>query len=247
MKPAAGVVILSSLVSLTTADALLAKDVPVGCATICGPVVDLSSKCTPLQSGNSEADSEANEGGNVWVGRRRADAPGVEDEPWEIYDDEELDRRFFTIQPAPTSFAPEFASLLDPNSVHVTTQQPPRPTRITPVIVASSSQPLSLPPTKAAPAVAAPLGSSTSSSEQEEISQAVPTPSPTSTTAIQGSKTAQSSMSLAKSPVSSTNGEVQCVCLNKSFNVPRVAALCTSCILQAGDANTSMIIHAPFC
>ncbi|QPH05210.1 hypothetical protein C2857_002878 [Epichloe festucae Fl1] len=43
------------------------------------------------------------------------------------------------------------------------------------------------------------------------------------------------------------DSEERCVCLNRSFDVARVASLCTSCILQSGDTKTNMKVVMSVC
>ncbi|KAJ4144522.1 hypothetical protein LMH87_003403 [Akanthomyces muscarius] len=44
-----------------------------------------------------------------------------------------------------------------------------------------------------------------------------------------------------------SNGERDCVCDNKSFNVPSVAALCSSCIAEAEDLQNDMDVIMTTC
>ncbi|PHH59820.1 hypothetical protein CDD81_2456 [Ophiocordyceps australis] len=50
-----------------------------------------------------------------------------------------------------------------------------------------------------------------------------------------------------KADTTQLDAEEQCVCLNKSFDVPKVAALCASCIAQSGDDENNVNVIMSRC
>ncbi|OAA46094.1 hypothetical protein NOR_02847 [Metarhizium rileyi] len=229
MKATARLVVIASLVSLVTAEALPPKEVPVQCAAICGPVVDLSSKCTPLGSTMSElggmnmmnADEMAHE-----------DADGSDQDAAYVAADGEagvdLQRRFIVLVSAPTTFPAKYSSLLngDADGDGEGTASETNPSAASSPSPSPDHHPLPIP--AAAPAV---------------LSSPDASPSPTPSTAgaqDTSSSTVAPPAKMTSSAAQGMDGEEQCFCLNKSFDVMQVAALCTSCILQAGDAQTNM-------
>ncbi|KAG8417983.1 hypothetical protein J3458_005430 [Metarhizium acridum] len=259
MRTTASLVSIAGLVSLTTADALLPEDVTVPCSKICGPIVDLSSKCTPAKSKeDSQVDGFTNGtgAGAAWAAQRRAVAQEQNERRLQLDErDANLERGFYTIVPAPTSFDKKYSSILNPDSDPLT--QPPEgtPTRIFPVIVKPSMPSPPPPPEAAAPAMSSSLP--TPPPPPPPIEQAPSTPGEqASTTSSQGQRPPTTPLSSTPtnrrpekvastmSPVGSAgmamDAEEQCFCLNKSFDVRLVAALCTSCIVQGGNKETSM-------
>ncbi|KHN99380.1 uncharacterized protein MAM_03078 [Metarhizium album ARSEF 1941] len=232
--------------SLGAADVLSPQDVPVQCATICGPIVDLSSQCAPATPRGPKAGGSASEAGAVAVpaGRRRADT-GRQGGKRSQTDDQNahLDGRFSEAISWPTSSA-----AAHPDSGPL--EGHPRPER-TATILLVIVEPADPSPQRQPPAP--PAAPDTSSRQYAPPNETVPqgpgklasqpvgsgeNPANTAT-----SETADSVVSTA-GPVGdgakSTDVEEQCVCANKSFDVPRVAALCASCITKTGLQETSM-------
>ncbi|EFY89647.1 hypothetical protein MAC_04300 [Metarhizium acridum CQMa 102] len=260
MRTTASLVSIAGLVSLTTADALLPEDVTVPCSKICGPIVDLSSKCTPAKSkedGQVDGFTNGTGAGAAWAAQRRAVAQEQNERRLQLDErDANLERGFYTIVPAPTSFDKKYSSILNPDSDPLT--QPPEgtPTRIFPVIVKPSMPSPPPPPEAAAPAMSSSLptpppppppieqapstpreqASTTSSQDQRP-----PTPLSSTPTNRRPEKVA-STMSPVGSAGMAMDAEEQCFCLNKSFDVRLVAALCTSCIVQGGNKETSTLL-----
>ncbi|OAA33476.1 hypothetical protein AAL_00941 [Moelleriella libera RCEF 2490] len=251
--------VISGLIVLAAADALPPEDVPIPCATICGPIVELSSKCVPAK-GNRKRDI-------IIEGLRtddEADASQNEDGV-----DGEMDKRFFTVVPAPTSFPAQLSSvLLNPyggsggdDEESSSFRLNGSPARITPVIVQTPrNTTLILPSARPPPSLASPslrppppaqvpavMSSATLVLPPSRPFGAAPTLNPSRSPPSDPAK-GPMSMSMVAEPNMSDGAdagqaldtEARCVCLNRSFDVALVAALCTSCITKNGDSQTGM-------
>ncbi|KAM4063954.1 hypothetical protein HRG_007041 [Hirsutella rhossiliensis] len=180
----AGLAILSSgLAAVAFAEALPPEDIPVQCARMCGPMVELTSQCTPRRAtrrSNLDEDSVA-DGKDVEPGvperqdRRRG---AVEGEYVDAGGDLEK-RKFLVIVAVPKKPGPG-----QPTTITTTTPQSP---------------------------------------------------------ADEGGQRGVAANSM---PV---GAEEKCVCLNKSFNVSEVAALCASCIMRSGDDMNNLNVIMSTC
>ncbi|EJP66033.1 uncharacterized protein BBA_05004 [Beauveria bassiana ARSEF 2860] len=296
MKPTdAGILILSNgvLIAGVLGEALPPESIPIQCATICGPMVELTSVCS---GGNSQENSasflnsrrkRANENQNTG-------ADGKEKPQRQPKNGVELGKRNFTvIVPAPTSFPP---SLL----VQQGTMDSPRQSKLTqirPTII----YPVQEPPPHPPPSPPPPSSSSSSSAPPPPVATSAPTLQHPSTSTSTESDVPQDSHSMTElisesvSPTTSSHprssgdasndgdegddgdgdngdddgddhtnssgaqpdknedgwtmkdGEEECVCENKSFNVARVAALCSSCIATASEQQNDMDVIMETC
>ena len=268
MKSAhASLIVFSGLAAFATGEALPPADIPIQCATICGPMVELTALCCPRDK---------------LAKRRRLDEPvrfegGSESTEGDgLRDDDRLERRkFVTLVPAPKSFPDE------PTTNAATTAVKPADAATFPLASAapssssSTSQPavqeagtttaplLHPPQAPAAPPPAAHVSSS------QPPGQPAPTPAtalarttgialgangPIKTTTMttnaaapsSGSKQLPSSGGSQMEQIMGQPGipmamdaEEKCVCLNRSFDVARISGLCASCIMQANDVQNS--------
>ncbi|KAM3443790.1 hypothetical protein MY4824_000238 [Beauveria thailandica] len=295
MKPTdAGILLLSNgvLIAGVLGEALPPESIPIQCATICGPMVELTSIC----SGGSSQDNSV-PFLNSW--RKRANekqntgADGKEKAKRQAKNRVDLGKRNFTIiVPAPTSFP---SSLL----VQQGTMDPPRqpkithirPTVIFPVQEPPPQPPPSPPPPSSSSSSTPPPPVATPAPTQQHPSTSTPTESDVhqnghSTTELVSGSVSPTTSRHPRSSVDATNdgdagdegddddgdddsddhtnssgakpdknengwmmrdGEEECVCENKSFNVARVAALCSSCIATASEQQNDMGVIMETC
>ncbi|EGX97025.1 hypothetical protein CCM_01684 [Cordyceps militaris CM01] len=280
MKPSdTGVLLLShgALIAGVLAEALPPQGIPIQCATICGPMVELSAICSGGRGRGREI---------VLAGKRRDVAP--EKRPVAAHrketaarqpnDGPDIAERAFTIiVPAPTSFPSSLLvqeGTLDPPKESKTTHIRPTqifPTLVTPLLPSPPSTSSLLPPPPPAAITALPGTPTDPSNDDSTISP--PTTEPTEEAAgPTTSRGPHSSMDATTegddggdgdgepaTPNNSTQpdkdqgrwtmntGEEDCVCLNKSFNVPEVAALCASCIAGADQEQNDMSVIMTTC
>ncbi|KAF4507820.1 hypothetical protein G6O67_004281 [Ophiocordyceps sinensis] len=246
----AGLAILwLGLAAVAPAESLPPEDIPIQCARICGPVVELTSQCSPrrvIRRSGPDQESVAGES-YVHVGapqrrhrRRGEDVDG------------HLEKRVLVIvavpngpgpgppvtisrtktgqtdQPAPTSsLPPSRTSILSP----ILTSEPTR----------ASSQ-TSTQPTRATPQTSTPQSVRTLSTlDSPSLSALAPSKTRGTTPADDG---VQLGTAVNSSPL---GAEEECVCSNQSFNVSEVAALCSSCIMQSGDDMNNVEIIMSIC
>ncbi|KAM3502746.1 hypothetical protein MY11210_008973 [Beauveria gryllotalpidicola] len=294
MKPLdAGILLFSNgvLIAGVLGEALPPESIPIQCASICGPMVELTSICSGRSSQENSAPflnsrrKRANENQNTGADRKQE----AKRQP---KDGVELAKRNFTvIVPAPTSFpssllvqtgtlAPPHQSKITqirPTVIFPVQEPPPHPSPSPPPPSSSSAPP---PP----PAVATPAPTqqhpSTSTPTESDVQQNSP-----STTGLVGGSVSPTTSRRPQSSVDATNdgdegndddgsddgddhnhtnssgakpdknedgwvmedGEEECVCENKSFNVARVAALCSSCIATASEQQNDMHVIMATC
>ncbi|KAK7403789.1 hypothetical protein QQX98_010431 [Neonectria punicea] len=242
MKTAqASLALISGLMAAVAADALPPEDIPLQCITICGPIVELTTDCNVhyrrLKKRNLDDLARPE-----WVPKLAVEPPEGE-APLQARGEavESFEKRSFSvIVAAPTSF---------PFALTASTVLNLRPTstltRINPVVEQSSS-------------------SSTLPKRTTTSNQASTTTTTISfTTSIFNSAASKSISDDSQSPTTSSWGwdndlqepqgklysqdsaEEDCVCLNESFDVAKVAALCASCIAVAGypDNNINVIME----
>ncbi|KAH7163420.1 hypothetical protein B0J13DRAFT_36686 [Dactylonectria estremocensis] len=247
-----GLALALGLAAVVTADTLPLEDIPLQCVQICGPIVELTTDCNVHARRLKKRLPDDHLVRREWVPKlaveplEEAVAAGEET-------DEQLDKRSFSIiVAAPTSFpaqvAPSSALDLRPSSTI---------TRITPTFdEASSSRTQLLLSTSTTLLL---LSTSTTSTTSTKSTTSTTTSLTTSTI------TPPASISLSDQADSSTttstwewdgniqephgqlysagNAEEDCVCLNESFDVGKLTALCASCIVSAGfpDNNINVI------
>ncbi|KPM38286.1 hypothetical protein AK830_g8266 [Neonectria ditissima] len=252
MKTAqASLALVSGLMAVVAADALPPDDIPLQCITICGPIVELTTDCNVhyrrLKKRNPDALARREWVPKLAVEPPEADAEAllqaarqVGGEPDEAVESFEK-RSFSVIVAAPTSF---------PFALTASTVLDLRPTstltRITPVVGELSST--------------STLPKQTSTSNRLSTSSTTTTTTISFTTSILNSAASKSMSDDSESPITSSWGWVQepegklysqgsaeedCVCLNESFDVAKVAALCASCIAVAGypENNINVIME----
>lgn len=201
------------LLSVVAADVLPVDDIPLMCVTICGPIVELTSKCDihGQRMSKRQVDSE-------WVPKLAVEPPA-------------LDKRSFSIiRAAPTSFPPE---LMPQEST--TTSISTSTTEETTSAVDGTSTLLS---TKKRTTMASMLMETTTATQttvsaSKERSQ--------TTSGSWGGSALQTHAPPEGDP------ERECVCLNKSFDVAKVAALCQDCIVVDGHKQNNMDIIMKAC
>lgn len=192
------------LLSVAVADVLPVDDIPLMCVTICGPIVELTSKCDVhgQRMSKRQVDSE-------WVPKLAVEPPA-------------LDKRSFSIiRAAPTSFPPEFTP-----EESTTTSLSSSTTEETWNVVEEPSTSVS---TKKRTTMASMLMDTTTA-----VQTAV------STSKEQSQKPSGTwGSSLQTHTPTEGDPERECVCLNKSFDVAKVAALCQDCIVVDGHKQNS--------
>ncbi|TQV94132.1 hypothetical protein IF1G_07011 [Cordyceps javanica] len=301
----AGILLLSNgaLMAGVLAEALPPDSIPIQCATICGPIVELSSICS-----GSRGRGGGN-GGSILARRRNPMnqdlhvAADRRDKVARVPHDgaNVVERDFTVIVPAPTSFP---ASLLQPEE----TASPPQqskltriyPTQVLPTQKSQSNTPPSSPPPPPPPPPLPPPSSTSlrpppppptasPASSQQHPSPSTPTgngdeegegPTTRPTTGTSATPTTshrpRSSMDAMtdddgddgweetgsdqgtnggnvtkpdqdQGRWTANSGEEDCVCQNKSFNVPNIAALCASCIAGANQVQNDMDVIMTTC
>ncbi|GKU19155.1 unnamed protein product [Fusarium langsethiae] len=205
------------LLSVAVADVLPVDDIPLMCVTICGPIVELTSKCDVHGQRMSKRQVESE-----WVPKLAVEPPA-------------LDKRSFSIiRAAPTSFPPEFTpeestttslSSWSTEETSTTVDQVSTKKRTTMASMLMDT-------TAAAHTTLSTSGVSGTSGTSEEESQ---TPTGTWKSSLQ-THTPQKG-----------DPERDCVCLNKSFDVAKVAALCQDCIVVDGHKQNNMDIIMKSC
>jgi len=202
---------LAGLVAAVAAVELGVDDVPILCTNICGPMVELTSIC------NTDDLISATQR------RIRRTLDEVHDVP--LMDQE----------PRRRSLLDGIAALAAADTAPTTIRTVPRP--------ASSTRPIGT--FRIIPASTAANPATTQLAPPPQPLVAAPTRpgiawTESSTGAVAAAAAATSMMyrpdqKLAGVKEEAASVEAQCVCLNKSFDVRSVAALCASCILQRGD------------
>lgn len=240
-----------ALFASVAADALPPDAVPVMCAAICGPIVELSSMCSPKRSlgglGGSRLDREEHHRQHM----KRHGGGYVEEK-------ENAKREFIIIVPAPTTFPPGLLDSPSPLPLSPTSALPLPP--VSPFQSPSSSY--IPPPASIQPVRASPTSPTTSNYLPPTTSREVPPPTPptvssahplTSSVVIMSGTTSSHHKSTLPTIIGSdgTDGgetggwgvtedaEEKCVCLNDSFNVAEIAGLCASCISMNADTQNS--------
>ncbi|KAH7171334.1 hypothetical protein EDB81DRAFT_196114 [Dactylonectria macrodidyma] len=240
-----GLALALGLAAVVTADTLPLEDIPLQCVQICGPIVELTTDCNVhARRLKKRLPDDHLVGRGEWV-------PKLAVEPLEeavaARDDKEK-RSFSIIVAAPTSFPVQVASSsaldLRPSSTI---------TRITPTFDESleSSTQLLLSTSTTSTTSTTSLTSTTTSFATSTIT-APPTSMSLSDQA--DSKTTTSTWDWdgnIQEPngqlYSADNAEEDCVCLNESFDVGKLTALCASCIVSAGFPDNNINIIKDVC
>ncbi|KKP07452.1 hypothetical protein THAR02_00373 [Trichoderma harzianum] len=92
-------IILFVLFAIAAGEALPPNAVPVMCAAICGPIVELSSMCSPKRSLEGPESDHLNPRVRLRQARRQKENQFNERDP--------IEKRFSVIVPAPTTFPPD--------------------------------------------------------------------------------------------------------------------------------------------
>ncbi|KAG8673376.1 hypothetical protein FPOAC2_06819 [Fusarium poae] len=205
------------LLSVAVADVLPVDDIPLMCVTICGPIVELTSKCDihGQRMSKRQVDSE-------WVPKLAVEPPL-------------LDKRSFSIiRAAPTSFPPEF------------TPEESTTTSLSSWTTEETSSTVDQVSTKKRTTMASMLMDTTTATQTTLSTSGT---SGTSKTSQEESQTASGTWhsSLQTNAPDEGDPERDCVCLNKSFDVAKISALCQNCIVVDGHKQNNMDIIMKAC
>ncbi|KAJ6780936.1 hypothetical protein PWT90_09184 [Aphanocladium album] len=262
-------------------EALPPDSIPIQCATICGPMVELSSICSG-RSGQVKSKFPQNKRQDINGEKRNAISERIDPASRQQHEGVEVKGRDFTvIVPAPTSFP---SSLL----VQQGTVEPPKQskiTRIRPTQILPTQEPVPPPPQPPpkASSTPPPAPAAGPAPTRQEPSSNTPTQSdPDSSNRLTTDSARGTATSTSRGPHSSmdamndgdgdgdgddqdtnnntgtkpdkdqgrwtmNDGEKDCVCNNKSFNVPNVAALCASCIATTEKLQNDMNVIMTTC
>ncbi|PTB65668.1 hypothetical protein BBK36DRAFT_1121056 [Trichoderma citrinoviride] len=248
------------LFTVVAGEALPPDAIPVKCAAICGPIVELSSMCSPKRS-LGDLDSRSLNPREPARHARRHDGKRVEEE-------ERREKRFSVIIPAPTTFPPDLvAGSYVPASSPAAWEAPAAPAQPPAQNYAPPTQPQPTP----APAPALPTTSNSLTPTPPPVAPPSPTPSsvrpptvsvgtkkqmtvlPTSTSGHRTSSTPAKTVSggsigeMTNGREEMENAEEKCVCQNTSFNVAEIAGLCASCIGMIADTQNDMQVIMSVC
>lgn len=264
-----------AVLSLVAAEALPPNSIPAMCVAICGPIVELSSMCSPKRSlGNFESDlyGEAHH-------PKRA----------ERLDGRHIEKHFTVIVAEPTSLPSGLLGLLhslfppEPSASPL----PPAPwpqSSLSSSPILPSETPASTPPLPnnyltMRPSVQ-PLPTTSSNPILTDTAAPRPTPTPSITSNARPTMSSASIKKGMKTPDLATvstattsqhqsmmptvlgldgdtggetsgwgvteNAEEQCVCSNESFNVAEITGLCASCVnMVANSQNGGLISFKP--
>lgn len=237
--------ILFVLSAIAAGEALPPNAVPVMCAAICGPIVELSSMCSPKRS------LEGSESDHFDLRARLRHARRQNENQFD--DRDRIEKRFSVIVPAPTTFPPDLlAGQYPPSSSPIPEIPPPwsqSPAPVPPQYYSPSTHPTT--PNYPPPSTPQPVLQSPTSSSAWNI-QPPSTPA-TIRTAKSASTTSKHQTPIRPTIIGSSgddgdltggwgeteNAEEKCVCLNTSFNVAEIAGLCASCISMKADTQNS--------
>ncbi|RGP80132.1 hypothetical protein FLONG3_1666 [Fusarium longipes] len=198
------------LLSGAIADVLPVDDIPLMCVTICGPIVELTSKCDVhgQRMSKRQVDSE-------WVPKLAVEPPA-------------LDKRSFSIiRAAPTSFPPEFSP------------QESTTTSLSSWTSEETSSAVQEVSTRKRTTMASMLMDTTTATQATILPSSLE----------KESRTLSGTWGSSLQTHTPTEGdpERECVCLNKSFDVAKVAALCQDCIVVDGHKQNNMDIIMKAC
>ncbi|KAM0430408.1 hypothetical protein ACHAPT_005754 [Fusarium lateritium] len=230
----AGQAVFSGLVAVVTADVLPPDDIPLMCVTICGPIVELTSKC--------DVHGQRLVKRTPWVPKLAVEPPEEEEDPLRVEPrqvggdhDEGLEKRSFSIiRAAPTSFPFELTATAP-------IEAQPSSTSTTSVRITSSTS------VETAADQVATLSTRTStattsfsSSSRSTTTVSLPTRSMLRETVATTSSAVWSDGQQTGQLYAHNDPEQDCVCNNKSFDVAKIAALCHDCIVVDGHKQNNM-------
>ncbi|KAI8666180.1 hypothetical protein NCS57_00842100 [Fusarium keratoplasticum] len=217
----AGQAVLSGLVAIVTADVLPPDDIPLMCVTICGPIVELTSKCDVHGQRLLKRTTP-------WVPKLAVEP--LEEEVVQVeprQDGEGVEKRSFSIiRAAPTSFPFELTA-----TAPLEEAQPSTSSMWSVETAADQVATLS---TRTS------TTTSFSSSSRSTTTVSLPTRSVLHETVATTSSAGWSGGEQTGQLYSHKDPEQECVCNNKSFDVAKIAALCHDCIVVDGHKQNNM-------
>jgi hypothetical protein len=253
MKPSAtGVAVFSGLAAVVAADTLPVDSIPLQCIKVCGPVVELTSVCDT----NVDLRRMALKRRKVEAGVRGPRLHYKRECTGGKCRNDANKRQFSVIRQAPTSFPPELVDVPEETAAA-------RPTRIFPVIETTTAAPSTS--QKPPPPPTDDTNTDDDADDVEEDDGPAPStsgPTKTVSSTIVSSTTGGTATAVADESATSSaavaeddgqdaddwwmpdGAEEQCVCMNTSFDVARLTALCASCVDQTGDVtNSASLCH----
>ncbi|KAL7918387.1 hypothetical protein ACQKWADRAFT_330851 [Trichoderma austrokoningii] len=262
-----GLFVWLAMLSLVAAEALPPDSIPALCAAICGPIVELSSMCSPKRS---LASLEGDLNGGTYPKRDRFDDGRIEP----------IEKHLTVIVAEPASFPSGLLGLLHslfppkqpasplppaswPSSSSSSPIIPPSTTPASAPLpnnhltVRPSVQPL---PTTSNPILtdtAAPRPAPTPPMSSASVKKGMKTPdlaTVSTATVSQHNSMLPTVMGLDGDMGGETSGwgmtenaEEQCVCSNESFNVAEITGLCASCVSMVADAQNDVEVIMSVC
>ncbi|RSM07994.1 hypothetical protein CEP52_004979 [Fusarium oligoseptatum] len=225
----AGQAVLSGLVAIVTADVLPPDDIPLMCVTICGPIVELTSKCDVHGQRLLKRTTP-------WVPKLAVEPLEEDDEVVQLLprqdggdDDKGLEKRSFSIiRAAPTSF---------PFELTATAPLEAEPSTSSVWSVETAADQVATLSTRTS------TTTSFSSSSRSTTTTAVSVPTTRSVlheTVATTSSAGWSGGEQTGQLYSHKDPEQECVCNNDSFDVAKIAALCHDCIVVDGHKQNNM-------
>ncbi|KAH8688287.1 hypothetical protein BGZ61DRAFT_494410 [Ilyonectria robusta] len=241
----AGLALISGLMAVVTADALPPEDIPLQCVPICGPIVELTTDCDVhwrLKKRNPDGLAR-----REWTPKLAVEPqvggpfqPTAGVRSTEVVD--RFGRRSFSIiVAAPTSFPVEAAATTDSD---LDLRPESTLTRITPTIEKASFRTTLAVSTRSTSTTTTTITSLITSITIPPVSNSMSDEAAESSTT--SSWNWDDDIQEPKGQLyTQGNAEKDCVCLNESFDVAKITALCASCIAQAGfpDNNINVIME----
>ncbi|EHK44856.1 hypothetical protein TRIATDRAFT_318430 [Trichoderma atroviride IMI 206040] len=271
-----GLFVFLAVLSLVAAEALPPNSIPAMCVAICGPIVELSSMCSPKRS----------------LGGFESDLNGEAQHPKraERLDGRRIEKHLTVIIAAPTSFPSGLLGLLhslfppEPSALSL----PPAPwphsslssSPILPPATPASTPPLPNNYLTMRPSVQ-PLPTTSSNLLSTDTTVPYPAPTPTITSNAWPTTSTASVKKGMKTPDLATvstaaasqhnsmmptvlgldgdaggetsgwgmteNAEEQCVCSNESFNVAEITGLCASCVNMIANSQNDVEVIMSVC
>ncbi|KAI8717448.1 hypothetical protein NCS52_00820700 [Fusarium sp. LHS14.1] len=217
----AGQAVLSGLVAIVTADVLPPDDIPLMCVTICGPIVELTSKCDVHGQRLLKRTTP-------WVPKLAVEPLEEVEEPVLVeprQDGEGLEKRSFSIiRAAPTSFPFELTATAPLEEAQPSTSSMWSVETAADQVATLSTR----------------TSTTTSSSRSTTTTVSLPTRSVLHETVATTSSAGWSGGEQTGQLYSHKDPEQECVCNNESFDVAKIAALCHDCIVVDGHKQNNM-------
>ncbi|PHH70465.1 hypothetical protein CDD82_7094 [Ophiocordyceps australis] len=222
------------------------QDIALQCVSMCGPMVELAAKCRPptLPRRGLAVDDASLVQRNV---RIIIAAPNKNPSG---------QTTTTTIRPVRTSIVyPKLPATNKPFTPVLSAPTPPSFASTFPLFAttsllpSTSSDPLQLdpaPPTTRRP-ITFPLDATAQPTETPGSTSLATTTAVASTPLRTPSTAPPRAPAVGDADTRQLDAEEQCVCLNKSFDVPKVAALCASCIAQSGDDQNNVNVIMSRC